>query len=1031
MSERILRALMQLFAIVAKIDEVIEDEDSSNVRIHSLRGREIIASYLKSELSTSDVESYLAQFDTFLNDTRSKAFNKSKDRKRASLQSVKTLRICEQINAELTQRQKFIVLMRVIEFTLTDSEQTEKEKDFLHTLAQAFRINDEDFYGLKDFIKSSQGNYSDSANCIFYSSDDSLAFNHSHQDILSRLDGVIQVYYIESVKTLFFKYYGDEELFINGQLVSNSKIHIFNNGSTVRTLKSDQLFYSDVISRLNEAKHVTSIYFEANNISHSFKNETMDLKPLSFSTNEGNLIGIMGGSGTGKSTLINILNGKIKPTDGFVSINGIDLHKLPKDLQGVIGNVPQSDTLIEELTVFENLFYSAKLSLGELTDQQIARKVINLLSQLGLYDIKESKVGGILERIISGGQRKRLNIALELIREPSILFVDEPTSGLSSRDSENIMDLLKEIALSGKLVFTVIHQPSSNIFKLFDRLFILDEGGYMVYDGIPLNALVHFKKYAYRGNAEERECTQCGNVNPEQIFGIIDARIIDEFGNETNRRKKDALDWYELYLLHADKFIGEKEEEKPEAESEIPSRFSQFSTYLNRDLLSKLRNLQYITLNLLIAPSLAFILAFFIKYFSIKDGTPTYTYFDNQNIPQFIFIAVIAVIFLGLTISAEEINKDKKLLLREQFMNLSRQSYLLAKLTSVFLISAIQTLLFTLITLWILEIKDMFFHYWIMLFTASASSSIIGLNISSAFNSTKVIYIIVPLLIIPQLLFSGAIVEFGKLHPSISNATKVPLIGNVMISRWAYEGLIVNQQTQNKLESEFLIPKAKLHDAEWHNDFWIPAINNHVQVVEKGSKDKDFERSKSILINEIKAMSDRWDGLECNDCLVDLIEEKPLSPESKFEINNFLKLIRLQNISTISKYGDSIQTKISNIGLNKYKELRTQYTNPSLEDLLTKRTEINKILEVNGRIYQNDVPVYKLPKYNEGLFDATFYSPYKNFMGSRYKTYWINLIVIWVFSFIAYVLLYFDILKLALYGSVRLFNRVKQKRTLN
>ncbi len=88
-----------------------------------------------------------------------------------------------------------------------------------------------------------------------------------------------------------------------------------------------------------------------------------------------------------------------------------------------------------------------------------------VLKNLGLYEIKDIQVGSPLNKKISGGQRKRLNIALELIREPAVLFLDEPTSGLSSRDSENILDLLKELSLKGKLVFVVIHQPSSEIFQ--------------------------------------------------------------------------------------------------------------------------------------------------------------------------------------------------------------------------------------------------------------------------------------------------------------------------------------------------------------------------------------------------------------------------------------------------------------------------------------------------------------------------------------------------------------------------------------
>jgi ABC-type multidrug transport system ATPase subunit len=142
----------------------------------------------------------------------------------------------------------------------------------------------------------------------------------------------------------------------------------------------------------------------------------------------------MGGSGTGKSTFLNILNGNYKPSSGSVTINGIDIHKQKELIEGVIGFISQDDLLIEELTVYQNLFFNAKLCFNNLSERQIQKKVLEVLSSLGLSEAKDLIVGNPLEQTISGGQRKRLNIALELIREPSVLFVDEPTSGLSSRD---------------------------------------------------------------------------------------------------------------------------------------------------------------------------------------------------------------------------------------------------------------------------------------------------------------------------------------------------------------------------------------------------------------------------------------------------------------------------------------------------------------------------------------------------------------------------------------------------------------------
>ena len=136
---------------------------------------------------------------------------------------------------------------------------------------------------------------------------------------------------------------------------------------------------------------------------------------------------------------------------------------------------------------------------------------------------------------------------LELIREPAILFLDEPTSGLSSRDSENVIDLLKELSLKGKLIFVVIHQPSSDIYKMFDKMIIMDTGGYLAYYGRPVEAITYFKKSTHQADSNRGHCRACGDVNPEQIFNIMEARVVDEYGQPTAKRKISPQQWYELY----------------------------------------------------------------------------------------------------------------------------------------------------------------------------------------------------------------------------------------------------------------------------------------------------------------------------------------------------------------------------------------------------------------------------------------------------------------------------------------------------
>lgn len=1027
MSESILRALMQLFAIIAKIDEVHEDENG-NQSITSSRGRELILSFLKAELSSEDVNKYLNVFDHFLVSTRGKILSQKKDQKRTSLHSVKVLRICSQINQELTQRQKIIVLIRMFEFIDRDDVSTEQEINFVKTVAESFHISDIEFERIKGFIEANDDDVPDQEGYIYLYGKEPPRLEHAKSDMVEGLDAIIRIVHIPSVKILFFRYHGKDELYINGQIVANDKTHVFNVGSTTRTGKSTQIFYSDLISKVTASKDTHPLSFEMKNVIHSFKGGDQAIQKISLSTSEGKMIGIMGGSGTGKTSLLNIMNGKIKPSYGTVEINGINLHEEKHKLEGIIGNVNQNDLLIEELSVFENLFFSAKLSMKGYTPHELARKVSDLLKTLGLYEVRTLKVGSVLDKVISGGQRKRLNIALELIREPSILFVDEPTSGLSSRDSENIMDLLKELSLKGKLVFVIIHQPSSHIFKLFDRLLIMDQGGFPIYDGIPLNAIVHFKTFSYKGNAHERECQLCGTVNPEQIFNIIDAKIVDEFGNETQTRKRSPQDWNKIYKKYTSPIEVKTVKSLPSSETKLPSRLSQFLTYFARDFLSKIANQQYLLINGLVAPILALVLSFFIKYFGWNNGLESYTYFSNENIPQYIFIAVIVSIFLGLTVAAEEINKDKKILAREEFINLSRSSYLFSKIAILFAISALQSLLFVLIGNGILEIRGMWLEYWLIMFSTACLSNMLGLTISSAFNSAKVIYIIIPLLIIPQLLFSGVIVKFDKLHPSLSNATKVPWVGNLMASRWAYEALTVQQVTGNDLEVLFLPDKIALSRAEWKKDYWIPEMKRNMALLmsDKLSKE-DRQNALQVLRKEIDKENNRWKNLTCHNCIDDLSTKAMIHPKEFEHIDQFLNFIRLQAVKTINERKERIQSVIDSLGVEHYKTMLDTYVNESLKNIVTNKTETKKQLCVNGEIYQNDNPVYNDPK-GVSFFDTHYYAPYKYIFGKKIDTFQANLLFLWVITILTYIVLYFDLLKKGIDLTVRISDRFPLKK---
>ncbi len=1009
MSERILRALMQMFAIIAKVDGI------------NNTGRLIVQSFLKQQLNLEQVETYLKIFDEYLESHQNASKRKEGAAKRTSLNSVKVLRICTQVNQELEQPQKVIVLIRLLEFIYSSNEISAQEFEFVNTVAETFNIPHQEFMLLKSFIEDDATVIPDDPN-ILVINDKPLGYDNQSKHIFCEtLQEDVRVAQISSVSMYALRIYGKIGLQLNGQGISRERIHIFTPGSSIRSSKVKPIYYSDVIGRFLSDESRPRITFEVKNLEYKFRSGKLGLRDVNMNEESGKLIGIMGGSGAGKSTLLNVLNGNEQPSGGEVSINGKNIHTQKADIEGVIGHVSQDDLLIEELTVYENLFYNAKLCFGNIGDDEISRKCDELLADLGLSETKHLKVGSPLDKTISGGQRKRLNISLELIREPSVLFVDEPTSGLSSRDSENIMDLLKELALKGKLIFVVIHQPSSDIYKMFDKLMILDVGGYPIYYGNPVDAVSYFKRLVNHVNAEESECGYCGNVNPEQIFNIIESKVLDEYGNLTHKRKVSPVTWNQHYkeIIETNIHSERKHTDIPESIFRIPSIFKQFKVFITRDVKSKLTNTQYLLINFLEAPLLAFILAYLVRYFNTDDeNSKGYIYRNNENIPAYMFMAVVVALFIGLTVSAEEIIRDRKIRKRESFLNLSKGSYLWSKILIMFVLSAIQTLTFVIVGNSILGIKGMYADYWLVLFTTSCFANILGLNISSAFNSAVTIYILIPFLIIPQLLLAGVVVKFDKLNPSLAAQGSVPMAGEVMASRWAFEALAVNQFKENRYEKIFYKEDKRISIATYKKDFWTQKIMNKVAKVDNelknGKKPEDLKADILFLYNELKkeekyshkkfaALPDVKPGAY-NEATSKAIKEYLGLVIKNYYISVDIAARRKHNLLT-----QKLIKELSNDGLVKLKD---NYENESLSQMVKNANDISgeRSLEKDGRLIQQTDPVFQDPV-DSKLGRAHFFAPRKNFLGRFYPTFSFNIFVIWMMSLVLVITLYYDVFK--------------------
>ncbi len=1019
MSEEILKALTQLFAIISK-----QDSGTSSIE------RDFVISFYEQELAKEMVAEYVSLYDKYsefgvFDEGTEVDITKAKQKATRVNEAVKVLSIGRKINKTLTQKQKVIVLFKILEMVASDQSFTAQKMEIIRTVADFFKVPKPEYKLIESFVVEAHSSALslDSEDILIFDDEKPISDSKKKYIDSGELDGEIIFIRVKSVDLYFTRYTGNDDIFLNGILAKKNAIYLYSHGSIFKTPKGKPLYHSDLINQFTEDSHIQKISFNVIDLEFKFPNGVIGLRDVNLSENRGKLVGIMGSSGAGKTTLLNSLAGLTAPSSGKVLINGFDLHdrEEKKNLEGIIGYIAQDDLLIEELTVFQNLYYNAKLCFKHLNNEEIEKKVNGVLSSLGLDRIKDIIVGNALNKKISGGQRKRLNIALELIREPAILFVDEPTSGLSSRDSENVIDLLKELSLKGKLIFVVIHQPSLDIYKMFDEMFILDTGGYPIYYGNPLEGITYFKKVV----------RQMGNEQgtPEQMFNIIEAQVVDEYGEYTNKRKITPIEWHKMYL---ENFIVNKVEdikEKPAKTLNIPSQFAQTLIFATRDGLSKLNDTQYMVVNLLEAPLLALLMSVIIRY---KNSATTgeYVFRYNDNIPAYILICIIISLFMGLTVSAEEIIRDRKILKRESFLNLSRSSYLISKLLILFSLSAIQTLSFVLIGNWILDIEGMNFAYWLVLFSVSCFANLLGLNISSAFSSAITVYVLIPLLLIPQMILSGGIFSFDKLNNAIVEKGKVPYIADIWVSRWAYEALCVEQYRNNEHgKIMYNIDRAK-SISNFKTSAWYDQMEKAVNYCLTYSKEKNdsskllLEENLMLLHNELakeaesKYFSDKFRKINTKK----LLSSKNFNESVAEDITKAIEFIRsyysdMQRIAMESN--DSLvfalqENKKQTVNLN---QLQDQYFNEYLAEFVKNINVKDRSVVANGQIVQQIDPIFHIPTNVSGALDyrSHFFAPMKHFMGRYYYTYNFNTIAIWLMTIFLYISLYFDLLAKVLY----------------
>ena len=958
MTDILLSSFLSLFALFGKEESVDE-----------AWAKTMLENYLRHHFGIRNIESYLG----FYSDLRN-AYEMSDVTGMDPQATVGG--ICTELKSKISHIEASLLLLRLMEFCSYQEGHT----DYLFTtMAKSFQISDVQFKAFVDFVNNRQN-------------------EHVMIHELSDTKGQLKTLLNPETGMLLFTYTGPDTVLLNDVPVLSGAYQVWIQSSVLKGATGKPIYYSTILDAYRAVKGLAvdkteEVEFCGRDINFRFPNSDNGMHDLSFTLRNGELLAIMGGSGTGKTTLLSLLNGTLKPQSGSIAINGHDISE--PDAKALIGFVPQDDLLIEELTVYQNLWFTAKLCFEGMSEEDLDKRVMKTLKDLGLDAAKNLKVGSAINKFISGGQRKRLNIALELIREPAVLFLDEPTSGLSSADTEKVINLLKEQTQKGKLIIVNIHQPSSDVYKLFDRLWLLDKGGYPVFDGNPIDAITYFKTAADYADADTSACPTCGNVNPEIVLNIIDEKALNNNGEISDERKMSPQEWHELYLKNRAELPAPEIKDVPHSDQKKPNAFKQFLIFLRRNFRTKITNVQYLCITLLEAPLLAVVCALLTRY-APPEG---YTVMDNKNLVSYFFMAVIVATFIGMSGSAEEIIKDRALLKRESFLNLSCGSYISSKIVYMAGVSLLQTLLFILIGNYIMGLHGLFLTWWIILFVTALLSSLMGLLLSQCLNSVVAIYITIPILLIPQILLCGLVVSFSDLAPK-STTGNVPLIGEIIPTRWAYEALAVTSYSDNAYEAPFFETDRKKYETQFYNFGYVNELQSQLETMK--NEEKQGEEVNPIHMETIRInlpLVTAFCGME------------PYKGDYSYpSLRQYLKdaeNILVDRSNTISIKADKqISAMVREMGKDAVLELKRDNYNIKLEDCVVGADQRNMLEVIDGYIVPRMQTIFLTPQNTWGR--APFYSSVKILGTWQIKTLWFNISVLLLMGFILSIFLFTD-----------------------
>jgi ABC-type multidrug transport system ATPase subunit len=561
----------------------------------------------------------------------------------------------------------------------------------------------------------------------------------------------------------------DNGTFVNGKQVEREAW--IKEGDEIRIASTRLVFQEDGITHFDEAGNIR---LDALRIEKWYTKTVNILKKVSLSIYPKEFVALVGASGAGKTTLMNALAG-FNPANGAKSrvlVNGRNLYTHMDEYRSEMGYVPQEDIIHRELTVYKALDYAAQLRMpADISKKERHQRVMEVIEELGLTRQKNNAITAL-----SGGQRKRVSMGVELLTKPGLFFLDEATSGLDPGTETEMMELLRELADGGRTVILVTH-ATKNVM-MCDQVVFLAKGGYLAYYGPPNEALEYFERYR---TPEERRYKE--RVEFDDIYQLLETRGTPEEWGERFRRAPE----------YRENVVGRIRELKDQRQTPTPlpaakskrkrqvSSLRQFFILSGRNLRIMAQDKVGLALMLAVAPLIGLMDFMWGKtLFDPVEG-------DAARIITMFFMMGLIGILTGALSSVREIVKEVDIYRRERTVALKLVPYVASKVWVGVILALYQTTIFILAKKFF---ADPQFHgtwgylaMYITLFLCTLSGYMIGLLISAVSPNQNVALFLVVIVLVPQFLFAGALLPRDLIPGG-------DYISAVTSTRWSFEALV-------------------------------------------------------------------------------------------------------------------------------------------------------------------------------------------------------------------------------------------------